>query len=126
MTKRLTVAQVDIKGDHLLVGTCTNKDGKEVRSQEAIELCLRYDNGALERCSGQYTQNCHGCFFNPPISPDHNSTLWCVCQNDKDPFAKAASVKLDDFMSVQDDGYVKCFGHISAPTTLKRWERGRR
>ncbi|OCK98794.1 uncharacterized protein K441DRAFT_654161 [Cenococcum geophilum 1.58] len=38
---------VDIKGDHLLVGTCTNKDGKEVRSQEAIELCLRYDNGAL-------------------------------------------------------------------------------
>ena len=47
MTKRLTVAQVDIKGDYLLVGTCTNKDGKEVRSQEAIELCLRYDNGAL-------------------------------------------------------------------------------
>ncbi|KAF2813236.1 uncharacterized protein BDZ99DRAFT_517511 [Mytilinidion resinicola] len=116
---------VDIKGDHLLVATCTNKDGQEVRTQEALGLCLRYDGGALIPAdNGQYTQNCHGCFFNGPESPDHNTTLWCVCKNDKDPYIKSASVKLDDFMTVKDDGYVKCFGHISAPTSLKRWERG--
>lgn len=45
--RRLTVSQWDIKGDHLLVGTCKDKSGKEVRSQAALELCLRYDNGAL-------------------------------------------------------------------------------
>lgn len=40
-------AQLDIKSDHLLVGTCTKKDGKEVRSEKDLSLSLRYDNGAL-------------------------------------------------------------------------------
>ncbi|KAF2804127.1 uncharacterized protein BDZ99DRAFT_502918 [Mytilinidion resinicola] len=121
----LPISLIDIKGDHLLVATCTDKDGKGVRTQEELGLCLRYDNGALIPAdNGQYTQNCHGCFFNGPESPDHNTTLWCICKNDNDLDTKSASVKLDDFMTVQDNGYVKCYGHISAPTSLKRWERG--
>ncbi|RYP58959.1 hypothetical protein DL769_008738 [Monosporascus sp. CRB-8-3] len=67
------------------------------------------------RYFGQFHQNCKNCFFNPVDWPDH-STLWCACKNNKDPFAKGSPVKLDDLMTVQDDGYVKCFGHISAPT----------
>lgn len=72
----------------------------------------------LTPSGGATHQDCHGCFFNPPGSADHSTTLWCVCKNDKDNFAKSASIKLDDFMSVQDDGAVECFGHVSAPTTL--------
>lgn len=67
--------------------------------------------------SGMYKDTCSQCFFNPPDWPDHQNTLWCVCRNDADPFAKSASVKLDDLLSVQEDGYVKCFDHISAPTS---------
>ncbi|KAM4066417.1 GDSL-like lipase/Acylhydrolase family protein [Hirsutella rhossiliensis] len=105
----------EIKEDRLLVGTCKDKAGNEKRTQEALDLCLRYDNGALIPADkGQFQKDCHGCFFNPEGSGDH-SKLWCVCRNDKDPFAKDASIKLDDLMTVQDDGYVKCLGHISAP-----------
>lgn len=63
--------------------------------------------------SGQFQQNCDNCFFNPVSSVDH-STLWCVCKNDNDPFNKSASVKLDNLMTVQYNGYLSCFGHISA------------
>lgn len=45
--RRPTGAQWDIDGDQLLVITCTGKAGNEVRSEEAIELRLCYDNGAL-------------------------------------------------------------------------------
>lgn len=65
--------------------------------------------------SGQFQENCKNCFFNAPDWSDH-STLGCVCENKDDPFRKTSAVELDDLMEVLDDGYVECFGHISAPT----------
>lgn len=64
--------------------------------------------------SGSLETDCEICFFNNPPAPDLQ-TLWCNCRNDKDPFAKGASINLDDLLEVQDDGLVKCFGHISSP-----------
>ncbi|KAF1836712.1 hypothetical protein BDW02DRAFT_628580 [Decorospora gaudefroyi] len=111
----------DIKDDYLLVGTCTDKDGKEVRTQHDMNLCLRYNNGALINTkNGQFQKDCTSCFFN-----DGFSTLWCVCENDNDPFAKSAAIKLEDFLGVLDNGYVICSGHISAPISLRK-SKGRR
>ncbi|KAI0114007.1 SGNH hydrolase [Nemania sp. FL0031] len=98
-----------------LVSTCTDKDGNEKVTVEDLSLCVHYNNGALiPREYGSFRQECTNCFFNPDTSPDH-STLWCVCKNDEDPYDKDASINLDDFITVQDDGYMRCFGHISVP-----------
>lgn len=32
---------------HTLVNTCTDKEGKDVRSQQDLNLCVHYDNGGL-------------------------------------------------------------------------------
>ncbi|KAI1775375.1 hypothetical protein F4818DRAFT_441472 [Hypoxylon cercidicola] len=94
----------DIKDDHLLVATCTDKDGKTKKTQEDLNLCLHYDNGSLiPMDNGQFQHDCEKCLFNPESWPDH-STLWCICKNGNDPFQKSASVTLDDLMTVQDDG----------------------
>lgn len=39
----LTNIQWDIKNDNLLVATCTDKNGKSVKSQEDLNLCLTYN-----------------------------------------------------------------------------------
>ncbi|KAL9618329.1 MAG: hypothetical protein Q9160_006911 [Pyrenula sp. 1 TL-2023] len=111
----------DIKDNHLLVGTCKDKSGNDVRSQAALEKCLYYENGGLNpKDNGQYTQFCDYCFFNDPEYSDRHS-LWCDCEDPEDRRPKNPEVKLDDFLTVLDNGFVRCFGHDSTPARRKRW-----
>ncbi|RYP22868.1 hypothetical protein DL765_001464 [Monosporascus sp. GIB2] len=45
-----------------------------------------------------------------------NYTERCKDWDIKEDRLLISTFKLDDLMTVQDDGYVECFGHISAPT----------
>ena len=64
--------------------------------------------------SGSFQTDCHGCFFNPSNTPEPQK-LWCVCKNANDPITKNPFAELNDLLKIQDDGFMECFGHISAP-----------
>lgn len=57
--------------------------------------------------------DCRTCeFVNPNFVEDLK--LWCVCQNDADhDQSYEAAIKLDEFLTVEDNGHVKCFNHVS-------------
>lgn len=57
---------------------------------------------------GRFHQSCTGCITGIR-DPDN---LACVCDGS---FGYLAAIDIRDFMEVQDDGHVRCFGHISAP-----------
>ncbi|KAK3313231.1 SGNH hydrolase-type esterase domain-containing protein [Apodospora peruviana] len=108
-----------IKDDHLVVATCTDKDGNEKKTQEDMNLCLHYDNGGLNPLEdGQFGKDCESCFFNEPFkgsTPAMLSKLWCICKNGNDPMSKNPFADLDIALRIQDDGFMNCLGHISAP-----------
>lgn len=81
--------------------------------------------------SGQFSKDCKSCYFQDPIDtsdtgPEIRNKLWCNCESGDDGFVKSASINLDEFMKVQDDGFVKCFDHKSKGSSYKRWEAGRK
>ena len=45
-----------------------------------------------------------------------NNALHCLCRDPEDPtgWLLEGSIDFDDFMTVLDNGHMKCFGHISA------------
>ncbi|KAK3314056.1 SGNH hydrolase-type esterase domain-containing protein [Apodospora peruviana] len=110
--------------DHLLVATCTNADGKEIKTQEDMNLCLKWIGpdqlvGTTEK-EANLKDRCHdNCFFaQGPLERGILNDLWCVCEEENNPkgFANSASIAIEKLIGIQDDGFMNCEGHISAPS----------
>ncbi|KAK4161161.1 hypothetical protein QBC43DRAFT_346835 [Cladorrhinum sp. PSN259] len=88
-----------------VVATCKRKDGSKLRTRQDMNLCIKNDNGYLVPANnGQAFLTCAN---TSKVGPSHIDS---ECDWDEG----YVSINLDTFMENQD-GYLWCFGHRSAP-----------
>jgi len=110
--------------DHLMVATCTDASGAEVKTQADLNLCLKWIGpdqlvGTSDESELNFEARCADyCFFYQGETEGVINKLWATCKEEGSTgFANAASIKIETLIGVQDDGFMNCHGRISAPST---------
>ncbi|KAK0742029.1 hypothetical protein B0T21DRAFT_282866 [Apiosordaria backusii] len=93
-----------------IVATCKRKDGSNLRTRQDMNLCVGADNWTGKLKTQDVGNAFNQCWNTAKASnTELRSTCWDFDESDV-----TSTVNIDGIMN-NDDGYLWCYGHRSAP-----------